>query len=166
MVSLRLSSRFQFSSQWGIVFMSVYNGERLFPRNATCATAWEPGCWVSTKRSGLLPAHRGSALSVWGMLVALIKSENHRRTKFGWKQVTAGARWRGEEDGGVSASLYLKKEKYQSKLEKKKLNNLSSKTKLKIKGPFIINPVLEPLESWKWGNHHTVWVAELLNGRF
>lgn len=54
-------------------------------------------------------------------------------------QVKAGAGWRGEEDGADPASPYLKRKK--KKLEKK-FNNLNSKTKLKIKGSFIVmNPV-------------------------
>lgn len=83
-------------------------GGRAFPQECYMCPSREPGCWVSTEGSGLLPVFRGRTLfggcspdrGQWFSLNQRIASEQ----KFGWKQVKAGARWKGEENGGGPAS--------------------------------------------------------------
>lgn len=124
--------------------MSVYDGGELFPRNATCAPAWSLAAESAQRKWPPASAQTQDIVCSVDVprqwTVVLIKSENHARTKFWWKQVKAGAGWRGDEDGGVPASPYLKKGK-QVQIGKKKVN-LNSNTKLKIKLSItIINPV-------------------------
>lgn len=140
-----MSSRLRFSAQRWVVFMSVYDGESFSPGMLHVPP---PGArLLSQHRGPWLPARaqrQGTVCSVhapptlWQWTVALGKSENHVRTKLGGEQVKAGAGWRGDDDGGVPASLYFKKKKRQ--LANK--NHWNSKMKLKIKGSFVtINPV-------------------------
>lgn len=158
MVSLSLSSRFQSSAQWWVVFMSVYEGES-FPPGMLHVP--QPGAWLLSQHRGKWrPASVQRQDFVWWMFprqgtVVLIKSENHIRTKFGWKQVKAGARWRGKENGGVLASPLKKKMNERFKL----------KDKVKAERVFYYHKSCV-LECLKWSNGLTVWVAELLHGRF
>lgn len=86
----------------------------------------QPGAWLLSQHRGKWPSASAQRLDIVCSVgrgapppptVALINSENPIRTKFRWKQVKAGAGWRGEEDEGVPASLYLIK-KYKSKQKK------------------------------------------------
>lgn len=117
-VSLSVSSRFQFSAPWWVVFMSVYGGESFSPGMLTCAPARSLAAESAQRAMASCQyAEAGHCLfsgcppppQQW--TVALCKSENHLRTKLGWEQVKPGAGWRGEEDGGVPASPYFKKKK-------------------------------------------------------
>lgn len=123
-----MSSRLQFSAQRWVVFMSVYDGESFSP--GMLHVPPPAARLLSQHRGPWLPARaqrQGTVCSVhapptlWQWTVALGKSENHVRTKVGGEQVKAGAGWRGDDDGGVPASLYFKKKKKKATCKQKSL---------------------------------------------
>lgn len=116
------------------LFFWVFMTGRAFPGNAPVPP---PGahCWVSAEAGGLPPVLWGGHCLFSGCLPLRgpqQASGSHQNTI----RVKAGAGWRGEEDGGVPASPYLKK-KYKSK-QKEKIDNWYWKTKLEISGSIII----------------------------